>query len=271
MRRLVMCVMLALSCALPAIPARAQDQLNARDRREAKRLFDQAHLAYRRGDYEEAILKWQESFELSKEPLIFESIANAYERLGDLESAHKYLSQWREHAPKSEQKELDSRLESLSSRLEEKRATERKRQDEEEKLRRAQDAERRREDAARLPQHPDSEEGASTSPMEIAGWTLVGVGGAAVICGVIVDAVAVVKRPSEADACSEAGGNLYCRDDQRHAIESSNMLAIAGDVTWIAGAVIAATGIALVIVASQTESEEAATIELAPGALRGRF
>jgi tetratricopeptide (TPR) repeat protein len=265
MLRVALCLALALGCVCFAVPTHAQDAINARDRREAKRLFDQAHLAYRRGDYEEAILKWQESFDLSKEPLIFESIANAYERLGDLESAHKYLSQWRQHAPKAEHKELDSRLESLTARLEEKRARDRKQQEEEARRRNEEQDRLRREQASPRPQPTTGVEETDTSAMAIGGWSLIGVGVSAVLVGVILDAVAAARRPSEDLACKQALEKLYCLDENRDDIESSDTLAIAGDITWIIGAAAAAAGIALVIVASQTSGgDESARVETVP-------
>lgn len=265
-RAYVPCSMLLVSSAALVTPAVAQDQPAPRERREAKRLFDQAHLAYRRGDYEEAILKWQQSYELSKEPLIFESIANAYERLGDLEAAHKYLSQWRAHAPRNEQKELDSRLESLEARLEEKRTADKKRQEEEDRRRRADEEQRRRDEEARRREAEQRDVGSRSSEMWIAGWTLTGVGAAAVVAGVIVDAVAFARRPDEDEACREPTGRTLCSQDERDDIESSNTLAIAGDVTWISGAVIAAGGVALIVVSTQSEEEDAALhFELVPG------
>ena len=275
-RAYVPCSMLLLSSAALVTPAWAQDQPAPRERREAKRLFDQAHLAYRRGDYEEAILKWQQSYELSKEPLIFESIANAYERLGDLEAAHKYLSQWRAHAPKNEQKELDSRLESLKARLDEKRASDEKLREEEERKRRAQEEQRQRDEEARRREAEERDLGSQSSEMWIAGWTLTGVGAGAVIAGVIVDAVAFARRPDEDEACRQPNGCTLCDKDERDDIESSNTLAIAGDITWISGAVIAAGGVALIVVSTQTQEEDAALrFELVPGlgaiTLRTRF
>ncbi len=116
-------------------------KITAKQRREAKRLFNQAHLAYRRGDYEEAVVKWEQSFELSKEPLIFESIANAYERLGDPRQALEYLQRWRKKAPRREHKSLDSRIENLESRI--------TRLEEEERAEAEQEEARRQEEANR--------------------------------------------------------------------------------------------------------------------------
>jgi tetratricopeptide (TPR) repeat protein len=241
-------------------------RITKKQRREAKRLFNQAHLAYRRGDYEEAILKWEQSFELSREPLIFESIANAHERLGDPERALENLRKWREKAPRREHKSLDSRIENLESRI--------ARREEERKLEQAEEAERERQEAERLGRDNDDQrrqqeeaerDAAGPSTMEILGWSLVGTGGAAVVTGVVLDIVAATTRPSEDEACSEEGGMLLCRDAMRDDIESSNQLAIVGDVLWIAGAAMAGAGVVVLLTAVDSapgnEGDEGATAE----------
>ncbi len=230
-------------------------RITKKQRREAKRLFNQAHLAYRRGDYEEAILKWEQSYELSKEPLIFESIANAFERLGDPERALENLSKWRKTAPRREHKSLDSRIENLESRI--------ARLVQERQLKQAEEAERERVEAERLAreretqqQQDDEAERAAAGPstMEILGWSLVGGGGAAVVAGVVTDIVAATTRPSEDDACSAQGDLLLCRDAMRDDIESSNQLAIVGDILWIAGAAIATGGVVVLLTAVEPDT-----------------
>jgi tetratricopeptide (TPR) repeat protein len=262
MRWLLCSLVCALLIAL--VPsAHAEDA--ARERREAKRFFDQAHLAYRRGDYEEAILKWQESYELSKEPLIFESIANAYERLGDLEAAREYLKKWRDRAPADEHKELDSRLDNLEGRIEERRAAQRRQSEAEAQRREQEERERARTEEERRNKTVAKSAASTGAVLETTGWALVGVGGAAVLAGIITDAVAASRRPDRADACEDSDDATLCRDEFRDDIEASNTLAIAGDVTWIAGAVVAATGVALVIAGRlQHEANESARVELVP-------
>jgi tetratricopeptide (TPR) repeat protein len=222
---------------------------------EAKRLFNKGHLAYKDGNYEEAILKWQRAVELSKEPLIHESLSNAYERLGKLEKAIDHLARWREEAPEKEQARLDTRLENLALRLAEQQAEEQARQEAEQK-RKADEAERKRKaDEAERKRKREAEEAERRRREQQAGqsldwlpWTVIGVGGAAVIAGVVMDAVAAGKRPDTDVGCIDNDGGLLCRAEQRDDIESSNSLAIAGDVTWIAGSAVAATGVVLLFV-----------------------
>ncbi len=261
--------LLAVAVVTTGVPSATFAQkanVSQKDRREAKRLFNQAHLAYRRGDYEEAILKWEQSFELSGEPLIYLSIANAYERLGDAEQALDYLTRWREKAPRREHEELDQRLESLARRVEDKRADEERRKREED-ARLAKEQERlEAERKEKLEELREQEEGSATDVWMITGWSMVGVGGAAVIAGLVMDGVAASKRPSEDEACTESGNGLLCRDALRDDIESSNTLAIAGDVTWIVGGIVAAGGVVvlLTLAGDDTATETAHTPQVVP-------
>jgi tetratricopeptide (TPR) repeat protein len=268
-------ILAAVAVGLAAAPAAAQPapppDVACKDRKEAKRLFDQGHLAYRRGDYEQAILRWQDSYALCQEPLIFFNIHNAYEKLGQLKEALENLKKWRENAPRREHQELDEKIQSLERRV---RVV-----DEEEQRRRAEEERRNKEDEERRraaePRPPDAgtEPDGGMQPMQIAGFALVGVGGVAVIAGVVMDAVAASSRPDETEACTEDDGRLLCTDALRDDIETSNSLAIAGDVTWIVGAVLAATGAGLLIYVEVTGGDSEAAVTLGPGTVgvRTRF
>jgi tetratricopeptide (TPR) repeat protein len=228
-------------------------KVNYQNRREAKRLFNQGHLAYRRGDYEEAILKWQESYELSKEPLIFLSIANAYERLGDVKEALSYLKKWREKAPRREHAELDGRIERLEARAQKIEEEERLQREENERRQREENERRQREEELRRQQAEEGVPETKSNPLRTVGFVMVGAGAAAVVAGVVMDIVAGAGRPAEDEVCVDQGGQLLCTDDSRDDIERTDTLAIAGDITWIAGAAIAAGGVAVLLTVGSEE------------------
>jgi hypothetical protein len=247
---------LAMGIASVGMPTKAHAQkanITQKERRDAKRLFNKAHLAYRRGDYEEAILKWEQSFELSGEPLIYLSIANAYERLGDAAQALDYLQRWRKSAPRREREELDSRIEALEARVGEEKHTEDERKREED-ARLAEEKERLRQERLAELKKKENEGGGGLDIWTIAGWSMVGTGAAAVIAGVTLDGVAASKRPSKEEACLESDSGLLCRDALRDDIESSNTLALAGDVTWIVGSVLAAGGVVVLFTLAGDDS-----------------
>ena len=238
---------LALSlCAValattPAAPALAQPRKPPAAKpeaknNEAKKLFDDGAAAYTQGNYEAAIDAWSKAYEISKKPLIFESIANAYERLGEAKKAREYLSKWRDVAPKDEQDLLDARLKNLDARVIRDEELETARKVEAEKAGHAEEERNR--------QRKPEGVGSSTSTP---GVVLLGVGGAAIAVGVTLDIIAGIRRPAVDTACQTVGGARICKSSSRDAISSSNTLALAGDILWIVGAAAAVGGAALVI------------------------
>ena len=251
--------LLAASLAItvpPQIAEAQQPKMTKKERREAKKLFNKAHLAYRRGDYEEAIVKWEQSYELSKEALIFLSIANAYERLGDTARAIEYLKRWRAEAPRREHKELDGRIVNLEDKLREEQELESAAAKENEAELAAEKERLRSEMEAKQQRDRDQATDSDNTMWQIIGWTGVGVGAAGIIAGVIMDGVAAGMRPAEEEACTDSGGQLLCRDAQRSDIESSNTLAIAGDITWIAGTAIAGGGVVVLLLLGYADNPD---------------
>jgi tetratricopeptide (TPR) repeat protein len=230
---------------------------------EAKKLFDDGAAAYAQGNYEEAVHAWEKAYELSQKPLIFESMANAYERLGNAAKAREYLAKWRAAAPPEEHDLLDARLKNLEARVQ--REEEAARKAAEEKA--ARDAQEKAEAEAKK---------ANNKGWLLPGAILAGAGGVLAITGVSIDIAAKGKRPASS-ACKAANGNTYCLDSAADAIKSSNTLAIVGDALWIGGAAAAAAGVVLIVVLKPKEAKDAgpktAWIAPAPGgmALGGTF
>jgi hypothetical protein len=209
--------------------------------------------------------------------LIFESIANAYERLGDAKQARQYLARWREAAPASEHAALDERLASLDARIsqeDEQLRTEAERRQKADRERAALDEERARVEQERAQlrsvQGQADDRDAQQTQLTIAGWSLAGVGAAAVVAGVLVDVIAATSRPDAATACATAAEGQICRASARDDIESNNAMAVGGDITWIAGSVVAATGVALLVAAFAGESGDASSA-LAPAGATGAW
>lgn len=234
-------------------PAKTADAKRA----EAKAYFDAGADLYDKGDYEGAIASWQLSYDLSKKPLIFESMSNAYERLGDAKKAREYLARWREAAPEVERPRLDERLKNLDARI--------AREEQAEEAREAEEAARRaREQKALAPPPPPK---AELGP-PLLGLGLVGVGSIAVAVGVTLDVVAAGKRPDASTACKASGASTLCLASARDAITSSSTLATAGDVTWILGGIAAASGAALLLfggsheAAAKTEARRALVVPI---------
>ncbi len=284
LRRLVVASAAALALVLAAGAAPAQGPGGALDparKAEAKRHFDRGADLYTQGAYEEAIQEWLRSFEISGHPLIFESVANAQERLGRPREARESLFKWRESAPREEQDLLDRRLRNLDERVAKLEQGERAAAEA-----RAREEEERRRAAEQGGGEPTGETAETGSPTVPIGFVVGGVGLGAVVAGLVVGGIAAGERPDEAEACRAGDGGSLCLADRRDAIESSSSLALVSDILWIGGAALAAGGVVLVVVGSSrgggVETPEAATDaravlvpQLGPAAagatLRGRW
>jgi tetratricopeptide (TPR) repeat protein len=220
---------LAVAPVATAQPKKPPGKLDAKTA-EAKRLFDQGAAAYAQGSYEDAIKSWQAAYDLSQKPLIFESIANAYERLGDAKQARDYLVRWRDSAPPDEKDLLDARIKNLDARVVR-----------EDQAAQAAAAQVQAATAAR------ADADANKTRLWMPGVILGGVGVGAVIAGVVVDILAAKDRPAAGSCKAEGSGPTLCLSSAS-SVATSNHLALGGDVTWITGAVLAATGATLAIV-----------------------
>ena len=85
---------------------------------EAKRLYENGQRLYEEALYDEAILAFEESYALSKQPALLFNIANAQERMGDLAGAVKSLNKYRVNADAEEQTKLERRVSILEDRIE---------------------------------------------------------------------------------------------------------------------------------------------------------
>jgi tetratricopeptide (TPR) repeat protein len=217
---------------------------------EAKRLFDEGAKHYAEGNYEKAIEAWEMSLDLSKRELINESIANAYERLGQPKKAHEYLSRWRAAAPEEEHEVLDSRLKNLADRARREEQLEKERADQAVRDQEAKEEEKRRAEAG----------------LPVLGIALAGAGAAMVVGGVVLDVIAVGNRPDEATACRVVGERQVCRAADEDAIRSSNTMAYIGDVLWITGGIAAAAGVVLLVTqaTSSKPKADAAALRVTP-------
>jgi len=221
--------------------AAAGKKPTAKQLAEAKRLFEKGAELYGKGSYEQAIEAWEMSYELSKKELILESIANAYERLGQAENAREYLARWREAAPPEEHADLDARLKNLDDRIAREKASKEK-------------AEQDKRDGGGGDAGGGATEGGG---IFVPGLVMAGLGAGIAVTGGVLDIVAATRRPDEAAVCGPVGDKQLCRASARSDIETSNRLAIAGDVLLFGGAAVAAVGVVLVVTQSGGKKSDA--------------
>lgn len=103
---------------------------------------------------------------------------------------------------------------------------------------------------------PPSRSSGGISPI---GPILLGVGGAALISGLVMVGVAYGQDQDHIGACPERIG---CDEALRSDVDATRGLAIAGDVVWIAGAAIAAIGLVLTFVLQEGASNAEASLDL---------
>lgn len=238
--------------AAPPVATTKKKPLSKKDPKyaEAKRLFEKGEELYSKGDYEKAIESWELSYDLSEADLILESIANAYERLGQVEKARDYLGRWRASAPEDEHAALDARLTKLDQRIAKEKAA---LQAKEAKEKAAKDAQAKRDADARGNSGSDGR-------LFVPGIVIAGVGAGAAITGGVLDILAVRSRPDPTAVCgTSADGKLLCRESSREAIQQSNTFATVGDILLIAGTATAAVGVVLVVLKSGKKKDEAKT------------
>ncbi|MFW6049810.1 MAG: PEGA domain-containing protein [Myxococcota bacterium] len=110
--------LLAAALCATAAPALAQEGEPAASD-GAREKFLEGQRAYQQGDYETAIARWSEAYELDPRPLILYNLSQAHERYGQLPEAaaalEKYLAEADAHDPNRET--ARARLASIRERL----------------------------------------------------------------------------------------------------------------------------------------------------------
>ncbi|AKF02921.1 tetratricopeptide repeat protein [Sandaracinus amylolyticus] len=239
--RWIVSMALALALALgSAASASAQEEPP-----EFQGLVDRGMQHYAAREYEQAIELFQQAFAMRGEPELVYNIARSYERLARRDDAIREYERF--VALPGTTAELRTRaLGSIAALREEARLEAASR-------------------AAATPP-PSATASASTAPpsetraepqqggssgVGTAGWVLTGIGGAAVVAGVITGVIAFDRNAAFEDATLRSE-QIALRDEVR-------TYALVTDVLLIGGGVIAATGIVLAIVgASESSGSERA-------------
>ncbi|RLB44593.1 MAG: hypothetical protein DRJ42_31400 [Deltaproteobacteria bacterium] len=224
-------VLFSLSWIAPWAPAaeaqnrrsRAQPEQEPDGQERAVELAQQALEHYHAGEPEEAIPLLLEARELYPEPLLLYNLARAYEATGETEAALAAYEQYVEERPDApDRAAMESHIDSLREQLRER-----------ERLAQEHEEERRRREAAEA--RAEEESGAGPWP-----WVLIGTGGAALGAGVVFGLLAQSERDN---AASDPVHETTVAGAER-----ADTFAIVANVLFVAGGVLAATGLVWVIV-----------------------
>jgi tetratricopeptide (TPR) repeat protein len=233
---------------LAQTPALGRVSYRNRADRRARALYLAGDRHYASGEYEQALDAFKKAYRLSPRKLLLYNIANACERLGRLAETITHLERY---AARIENDTVE--LQDVLSRIR--------------KLRRQLPADER-EQPASMPLHFDSPTpraapiaarpaprstpaiGMSVTPQEdtgrgrrIGGYTMLGVGAASLVTGVVCGALALHNRQEAEGHCADG----ICSDDAREPQDRFRTQAIVADVAFGVAAVSTAIGAYLVL------------------------
>lgn len=228
--------------ALLLQPAFADEPLTEAQRDEqARTLFQEGRDNFNDGRFEEAVLNWEKAYALSERPLILFNLAEAYERVGEFDAALNALEAYRPHAEKSEEAQVDARIDSLRTRAsietKEKQAAEAEKKAKEAQL----EAERlRAEELARKAQELEQQVGQKkpsiVGPVVVLG---VGVAGLGVASVTGLGASSARRQLDDPAICAESG---LCKAEAQDLVKRQSTQALITDVALIGGVAATAVG-----------------------------
>lgn len=208
-------------------PAFAEDLSVAREH------FRQGEVFYRTGRFRQAIEAYRKALSLEMHPSYLFNIAQCHRQLGELEAAvfhyRLFLSDWQRRFPglrPPARDEAEAHIRNLTRQLA-------KRQEERRRAALAQEQQR-----CVLPPPSSGLEPRLRRRLRISGWSAVGLGGAALVTGIVLGGLATARASDYNEAA--AGGRPYGElEDLRSQARS------LGSSSWplmLAGAVLAAGG-----------------------------
>lgn len=243
--------------ATTTTPAPADDK--SANLKRAEELYHNGERLYKEGSYESAILAFQESYELSKEPALLSNIGNAYERLGDFANARRYFDQYRAFAPEKEQEVLSRRIQALDQRQKEKEAREKS----------AAEAAKANGSGQPQPQpqpQPQVQPKVDDKPKQdrVFGPAAIGLtAGVAVGLGLGLGfGIKANNEKKEALAgCQSDGGVLLCSEDSQGALDKRRTSALIADIGFaVAGAAAIALIAVIAVKASKKKTQQRAQL-----------
>ncbi len=167
-------VLVAWLCA--GSPASAGEDIDL-----AKKYFTLGSELFNRGDYKAALTQFEMSFEHSKKPELLYNMARCQELLGQHEKALSFYERYLTSEPENA-KVIQSRVANLKQLIAKKRVEEKKKKEEAEAKKRPP------------PAPAPAPEPSSSRAMTIAGWSLVGLGGAALAAGAVLGGLTMAKE-----------------------------------------------------------------------------
>ncbi|MEZ4323048.1 MAG: hypothetical protein R3F61_36615 [Myxococcota bacterium] len=218
---------------VPALPSPAWAQEEADDR--AKQLYENGADLYNEGRYQEAVLAWEEAYRLSDRPKILFNIANAYERMGNIEKALDQLFRYKVYATADQKEQIERRIRMLETRLAEETPAPVPKPD--------PVPEPSPEPVGPKPVPRPPKEGGGGAP--VGAIALLGGGVVALGAGGALGLVSSGAKKSALESCVEVGDSLFCSSEAEGDLKRHRTTAVAADIGFVVGAVAAGTGVVL--------------------------
>lgn len=211
---------------------------------DARAAFQEGDRLYYEGDYQGAVLQFEQAYAMSGRIEMLFNLANAHERLGNYTEASVALRGYIPHAPPSGRESLERRLSRLERLAEEQRAL--------------------------PPPSPPLIEQSAPPPVKMIpfnraiGIGLVTLGGVSLALGVGFAVSAGNARGELSEMCVEGASGQLCPEAAEPYVKKDKSHSIAADVSFIAGAALSISGVYLVL--KKTDKGEI-TAKAGPGNL----
>ncbi len=217
--------------ALQARPISAQEA-------RARAAFQHGDQLYLEGDYQGAVRAFEQAYALSGRIEMLFNLANAHERLGNYSEASVALRGYIPHSPESQRRALERRLKRFEALAEQKQAA-----------------------------AVEAEAAAKEFPVDRAiGIGLLTLGGAGLVTGTAFAISAANARSDLKDICVEGESGQLCPSEAESLLNRDKTYSLVADLSFIAGAALAAGGFYLVVRSGDDDGGEIRA-SAAPGGL----
>lgn len=249
--QILMCLLItAVACGASA------KEMTDKQRAQARELYDKATDSYDHGNYQDALDDWLAAYDLSENPVLLYSIANAYERLGKLEETIDALEGYKAVVRNSAEKEvLDMRLINLQERFKAQQEAERLREEAREreradaKAREAQLKEEQERLAEELFESQLAQVRRDPAGLRVTRGLFVALAGAGLVVGASYQiADRAVQNNLERDCNKLNDGGYLCIADRRDDLDKHQINQKIAMYSYIGAGVLGVTGLALYFV-----------------------
>ncbi len=204
----------------------------------ARAAFRHGDQLYLEGDYQGAVRAFEEAYALSGRIEMLFNLANAHERLGNYSEASVALRGYIPHSPDTQRRALERRLKRFEALAEQKEAA-----------------------------AVEAEAAAKEFPVDRAiGIGLLTLGGAGLVTGTAFAISAANTRSDLKDICVEGANGQLCPSDAESLLNRDKTYSLVADLSFIAGAALAAGGFYLIVRSGDEDGGEIRA-SAAPGRL----